>query len=343
MKTQTRILILGVLITLLLIPFSAQAADLNDDKVIFGGSFTLQSGETLNGDIVIFGGNATIESQATVNGDVAVFGGRMSTDGLVNGDVVVLGGFAQIGDQAVIRGSLTALGSNVDRADGAIVRGSVVTQTEFPMAFTIPDLGDITTTSFPRMGFWATPFVSFSLFFLRIIVWVGLAVLVLLFFKEQTDRVNHAAFTEPVMSSVVGILAAILLPVLVLALLITLLLSPLSIVAVLIAAAAWVFGLISLGYEVGQRLTRNMESKIDPALVAGLGTFLVMLILNGFNKLIPCLGFFPKLFVGLWMFGAVLLTRFGSRAYTRQAVPSTTPTPEVEEPKESDNKQESDS
>jgi len=330
MKTQTRLIILGFLITLLLVPLSAQAADLNDDKVIFGGSFTLQSGETLNGDIVIFGGNATIEEDATVNGDVAVFGGRMSTDGVVNGDVVVLGGFAQIGDQAVIQGSLTALGSNVDRADGAIVQGSVITQTEFPMAFTIPDLGDITSPPFRRIGFWATPLVSFSMFFLRIIVWAGLAVLVTLFFREQTERVNTAAFTEPVMSSVVGILAAILLPVLVIALLITILLSPLSIIAVLIAIAAWVFGLISLGYEVGQRLTRNMESKIDPALIAGLGAFLVMLILNGFNKLIPCLGFFPKLFVGLWMFGAVLLTRFGSRAYSRKDVSPSPPAPETQ-------------
>ncbi len=325
MKTQTRLLILGLLITLLLVPFSAQAADLNDDKVIFGGNFTLPSGETLNGDIVIFGGNATIEEDATVNGDVAVFGGRMRTDGVVNGDVVVLGGFAQIGDQAVIQGSLTALGSNVDRADGATVQGSVVTQTEFPMTFSIPDLTDISTIPFPRMGFWATPFVSFSLFFLRIIVWAGLAVLVTLFFREQTDRVNAAAFTEPVMSTVVGILAAILLPVLVIALLITILLSPLSFVAVLIATTAWVLGLISLGYEVGQRLTKNMESKIDPALTAGLGAFLVMLILNGFSKLIPCLGFFPKLFVGLWMFGAVLLTRFGSRVYSRQAAPPAAP------------------
>lgn len=315
MKTQTKLLFIIILITLLFIPFSARAADLKEDKVIFGGSFTLKSGESLNGDVVIFGGNATIEENALVNGDIAIFGGRLETNGTINGDVVLLGGFADIGEQTVVRGDLTALGSNVQRSELAVIEGTVVTQTEFPLELSMPGLRELSRGPFPRMNFWLNPFVSLSVFFFRVVVWAGLAILATLFFKEQEGQIIEVAFEEPVVSGIVGLLAAILLPVIVIALLVTILLSPLSILAVLIVIAAWVLGLISLGLEVGKRLTRNLEGNIDPALVAGLGTFLVMIILNGFNKLVPCLGFFPKLFVGIWMSGAVFLTRFGTRHY----------------------------
>jgi len=326
MKTFNKMIVWGMLIALLFVPSTAHGADLHQDKVIFGGSFTLHAGESLTGDVVVFGGNATIEQGATVNGDVAIFGGTFTTHGTVKGDVVVLGGYAEINQQAVITGDFTALGSNIDRAENAAIQGSIITQSEFPLELSFPSFAGIVSESTPRMNFWATPFLSLSLFSLRIAVWAGLAALASLFLSDQERQVNRTAFTQPVISTLVGMLTAIFLPVVIIALLITILLSPLSLIVILIAIGAWVFGIISLGLAVGQRLTKNLESKIDPALAAGLGTLLVMLILNGFNKIVPCVGVFPKLFVGFWMLGAVLLTRFGLQPYPRgESIPAGDP------------------
>ncbi len=56
-------------------PSPAYAKELFDDKVVFGGTYTLESGQTLDGNLVIFGGAVTTEADSTVNGDVALLGG----------------------------------------------------------------------------------------------------------------------------------------------------------------------------------------------------------------------------------------------------------------------------
>ena len=58
MKKLTRILVLVLLLSAVLIPTTVSASGFNDDKVIFGGNFILEPGETLNGDLVVFGPSA---------------------------------------------------------------------------------------------------------------------------------------------------------------------------------------------------------------------------------------------------------------------------------------------
>lgn len=329
MKTYHKYLLISILLIAFLIPFTAQASEFKEDKVIFGGTYTLTSGETLNGDLVVFGGNATIEEGATVNGDVAILGGRVLTNGTIQGDLVALGGYVEIESEAVILGDLTVLGSNIERSDDAVIQGTMVTHTDLPTEITIPSIIQLSEGTFPNVRLWNTPFLSLSWFFFRAVIWAGLAILATLFLKTQQERVNETAFAQPAVSWVVGFLVVILLPVVVIALLITILLSPLSILAVLIVLAASALGWVSLGLEVGQRLTKNMERNIDPALIAGLGTFILMVIFNGFSKLVPCIGFLPKTLVGMWMLGAVALTQFGTQRYPREM--KTPPTPIEEE------------
>lgn len=325
MKTRNKLILISLLLVALFIPFSAQASEFKEDKVIFGGSYTLASGEILEGDLVIFGGNATIEEDATVTGDVAVLGGRVMTNGTIQGNLVALGGYVEIRPEAVILGDLTVLGSNIERSEEATIQGTLVTHTDLPTEITIPSIVQLSRGSFPNIRVWRNPLLTMSWFIFKAIIWAGLAILATLFLKTQEERIKEAAFAQPVVSWVVGFLAVVLLPVVVIALLITILLSPLSVLAVLIGLAAWALGWIALGYEVGLRLTRNMERKVDPALVAGLGTFILMIIFNGFSKLVPCIGFLPKALVGMWMLGAVVLTQLGTQRYPRSTgTPPTT-------------------
>ncbi|MBS3752065.1 MAG: polymer-forming cytoskeletal protein [Anaerolineales bacterium] len=317
MKRHNKLILWVILLLVFLIPISTQASELGEDKVIFGGNFTLLSGETLDGDLVIFGGNASLEEDTTVNGDVAVLGGRVQVNGIIRGDLVALGGFVELESKAVVLGNLTVLGSNIEESEGAVIQGTMVTHTDLPTEVTLPSIVQLSRGTFPRTRLRRNPFLSLSWFFFKVLVWAGLAVLATLFLKTQEVRVKEAAFSQPVISWVVGFLVVILLPVTVIALLITLLLSPLSILAVLIGFAAWALGWVSLGFEVGHRLTKNAENKWHPALVAGLGTFVLTAIFNGFSKLIPCFGFFPKSIVGMWMLGAVVLTQFGTQRYPR--------------------------
>jgi hypothetical protein len=332
MKTFHKILLTGLLLLALLLPFTAQASEFKEDKVIFGGTYTLLSGETLEGDLVIFAGNATIEEDATVDGDVAILGGRVLTNGTIRGDLVALGGYVEIKSEAVILGDLTVLGSNIERSEDAVIQGTMITHTDLPTEISIPSIIQLSEGSFPNFRMWNTPFLSLSWFFFRAVIWAGVAILATLFLKTQQERVNEAAFAQPAISWVVGFLVVILFPVVVIALLITILLSPLSILAVLIALAASALGWVSLGMEVGLRLTKNMERKIDPALLAGLGTFILIVIFNGFSKLVPCIGFLPKALVGMWMLGAVALTQFGTQRYPRGRETSSPPIEEEEIP-----------
>ncbi len=47
------------------------------DKLVLGGVYTLDSGETLTGSLIVLGGSVTLEAGSTVTGDVVLLGGSM--------------------------------------------------------------------------------------------------------------------------------------------------------------------------------------------------------------------------------------------------------------------------
>ena len=83
-----------------IIPSTASAKGIYDDKIVTGGSFTLYSGETLDGNLFIFGGAVTVEEEALIEGDILLMGGTISIDGRVEGDVVGFGGVVRLGDSS---------------------------------------------------------------------------------------------------------------------------------------------------------------------------------------------------------------------------------------------------
>lgn len=334
MKKIIRILILVLLISTVLIPSTVSASGFSDDKVVFGGNFTLDSGETLNGDLVVFGGNVILETSSTVNGDTVVMGGNVTSNGTINGNLVALGGLVELLEEARVNGDLTVLGSSFEQAPGAYISGNIITENNIPFDFTLPDNIGLFEGDFPAFQFRELPFVSASWFFFQVLIWTGLAILIGLFIQDQAPVVNRAAFGQPIMTFVVGMGIAFIAPLVLIALILTILLSPVSLLGIFALLAAWIVGLVSLSIEIGKKLAQALDQNWPAPIMAGVGMFILSLLFNGFQHIVPCVGFIPKFILGLWVTGAVVLTRFGTREYPEggnQAAPAAVYVPETEE------------
>jgi hypothetical protein len=322
MKRSTKIFLFLILVLTLAVPGTAFAKGMDADEVVFGGSYELRSGETLNGNLVMFGGNATLEEGSQVNGDIFSMGGNIQVAGEVNGGVVIFGGNVSLEDTAHVTGDVSAVGGNLDRAPGAQIDGRVDRDFRGPFPFALPFGGMRMrgVDTFSPLNF----FVDILWFMFRTFMWAALAVLVMIFLPRNVERSAQAAVNAPLISGGVGLLTAVVAPLLLLVLAITIILIPVSLLGVILLVLAWAFGLISLGYEVGRRLAQALNQVWAPAVSAGVGTFVLVLVTNGVGK-IPCVGWIVPALVGILGLGAAILSRFGTGSYPPAPQPYVAP------------------
>ena len=321
MKNKFRIALLLALCLAFLLPATALAREAGEDKVVLGGTYTLESGETLDGDLLVFGGVVTLEEGSLVNGDVVLFGGTLTAQGEITGSVIGIGGLVDLGETAVVGKDVVDLGSNVDSSSGAIVEGQITPGFSGPLRFDFPG------ARLPRLEVSMNPFFVLMWFLLRAFLWAAVAVILVLLLPRHLDAIRGAAVHQPLIAGGVGLLTALIAPLLLIFLLITICLSPLSLVGFLFLAIAWGVGLIALGLELGNRLAEMFKQDWAPGLSAGVGTLLLILVLNGLNGLIPCVGWIFPAVAGCVGLGAVLLTRFGTQPYQVSAPPPPPPVP----------------
>lgn len=336
MKTIFKLVTLLLLLMLVFVPIrSAQARGLNDGKVIFGQNFTLAKGETLDGDLVVFGGNVTLEAGAKVNGsmavfggnasvgdgavigaDVAMFGGNMQMDGKINGDMVMLGGQASLGPSSVVDGSLSTFGGQVQRAPGSQVTGEIVNNAPVPSLDFLnkPDTANPPSVPQPNFKIRFEPFWGTVNIFFRAIGLALVAILAVLFLGPQMERVSRAVASQPIIAGSFGLLTVIVGTIALIIAGLTIILIPVSVLGALALALGWMFGMIAIGQEVGERFTRTINQTWSPIWTAGFGTFLLVLVVEVIG-LIPCVGWLAPFLIGLMGLGGVALTYFGSRTY----------------------------
>jgi hypothetical protein len=319
MKTTMKSIIMLILILLLVVPAqSAQAKGFIDGKVIFGDNFTLPSGQTLDGDLVVFGGNVTIEETATVKGSIVVFGGTITQDGDVEQDIVIFGGQINLGKAALVKGDVVTIGGQIERATGATIEGEVVENIpaptirlpnpanppEVPQTPEIPNL--------PRFNVDFDPFgKAFGVVFNALAV-AALAMLLAIFLQPQIERVSQVIVEQPLVSGGFGLLTVMLAPFALLIMIVTILLIPVAIIGVILLVLAWLFGIIAIGQEVGDRFTKAINQTWAPVLSIGLGTFLLMLV-GGFIGMVPCIGRLVPILIGFVAVGGAVMTMFGTR------------------------------
>lgn len=336
MKPKIKFALLVVLVITVILPGTAFAKGFSDDRVITGGAFTLRDGETQDGNLVIFGGAATLEDGSRVNGDVVLLGGTIDIDGNVHGSVVGIGGVVSLGPTAVVDGDLTTLAASLDREEGAQVRGDVTSGVPSPFSFSIP--GRVTAPDVPSVEVRTAPILNVMWFFFRTFLWAALAVLLVMFLPAHAERTATTIIRQPVLAGGVGLLTAIVAPLLLIGIAITIILIPVSLVGFLIVAIAWFFGRIAIGMEIGRRFAETANQNWPPAVAAGIGTFILTFVIDGLDALIPCVGWLIPALVGVVGLGGVLLSRFGTQYYPQYlergtAIP-TAPTRDTLSPEE---------
>lgn len=305
---------LFVLVLALVAPITAFASGPEDGRVVLGTDFVLESGEILDGDLAVIGGTATLEVDSVVTGTVAIIGGNLAADGIIEGDLAVVGGNVRFGAAAVLEGDLISFGGNVNRG-AAQIGGEFISgdELDIPLTFRFGEFFSdvpVVVSPFMRDSFgWSVLRYFFQSFMLA-----ALAILVVMFLPKQTRLVADTVVEQPLLAGAFGLLTAVVAPILILLLIVTICFAIVGFAAVVVLVAAWVFGMIALGLEVGERLGKATNADLQPVVAAGIGTLIFSLVVNGIG-FIPCVGWLAPLLLGAVGLGAVLMTRFGNRQY----------------------------
>jgi hypothetical protein len=118
---KSKILFLGVLTLLLLLPAGVALAQGPDDgsgpgQVFTNQDFALKSGETFDGDLSVINGNLSMAEGSVVHGDVFVTRGSATVAGQVDGNLAVVAGESAFAGTGFVRGDVFALGGTHDLA-----------------------------------------------------------------------------------------------------------------------------------------------------------------------------------------------------------------------------------
>lgn len=314
MKTTYKFLTLIVLLALLMIPVNpayAQGNGTDGGKVIFGSNFTLKEDDTFNGDLVVFGGNVTVEEGADLNGNLVVFGGTITSDGNVNGDVVIMGGQVKLDDKAIVSGDLVTIGGQVERAEGAVVKGEVVNnvapEIEIPNGRMPPEVV-VPNVPTPNVDISFNPFLEFFQVFFWAVIIAAFSMLLMLFWQMPIERAGNTIVKQPLMTGAIGLVSTLVG-----------LLFFLTIIPPLMVAFAWLFGVVAMGREVGERFAAAINQRWTPVITVGTGTFLLMVV-GGAIGMIPCLGPFILFLLGLLGVGGAVSTWFNLQPALRPNV-----------------------
>lgn len=320
-----------LLALLLIAPAAPVLADGGNGMVIFGGDFTLESGEELDGDLVVFGGNVVLEEDSFVDGAVFIMGGKATVAGEVDAELVVFGGDVELKSTAIIGSDVVIWGGHFERAEGAIVEGSVLEGATIglPRDFRIGRVLRLPPTpSMMPLEAGTTFFFNTVMDIFKAIVtalaMMALGLLVVLFLPRHTETVAQAILAAPLPSLGVGFLTLVVAIGLTLLLAFTICLSPIALFTALITVAAGFFGWIAVGLLVGQKLLEGLKAQEPAPLVA----VVIGVLLTSLISALPCLGFVVFLAVLSLGLGGVALTRFGTMSYSEGlSSPPLPPTP----------------
>lgn len=262
--------------------------------IIFEGTHSFDGESALLGDVLVQAGTAKFATGSTVAGSVYVVGGALVIDGIIAGDLVLLDGEVTLGPQAVVAGDLRLGGAGtVQLAETAVVQGETITGLALPQ------------TPTESMGWDDTA---------RWLVGaLLLAMLGGLWARRQPPTLDHiaeAALVHWPAAGALGLLALLVLPILLVMMAFTVVLLPLVLVLGFVIFLVLGLGIIALGKRLGEWLWVWGKRPYAPSKATFVGTLLLLGLFT-----VPWLGNGLFLVTAVLFFGAVLLSRFGTRTF----------------------------
>jgi len=311
----------------------------DDGIIIWNEDYALEEDGRLEGDLVVINGDATLEAGSRVAGSAIIWQGSAQVDGTIDKDLVVSGGDITLGSHAQVDGDVVcSWNCDLKQEEGAQVGGRVI-EGLFPRGIRLEPWNGFVKPMVPSpLKLWTSgpgQVLRWVLNVIRsvvgILVVAAVAGLVALIWPHPVARVGQTVVEAPWPSLAIGLLTVLAAAVLIIVLAITVCLSPLAILLALALSAAGLFGWAAVGARVGERLLHALNAhQVTPLWAAGLGTLLISLIGIGLSVafcLAP-LGWLGVFVLGCIGLGAVVLTRFGTMAYTPSPpIPPVPPSP----------------
>lgn len=324
-----RLLIAGVMLSLSLAVTQVIHAQDPEDRVSLVDQYRLRDGQVHNGSLTVMAREVGLTAGSVVNGDVSIISpGDVILDGQINGNVSVLARSTNLGKNLVITGNLTICSQNSSQSPDAVINGNQSTGCN-QLGSVLRGVTRGSTGLRELEGLWGDPgehpIVSI---FRTIFTALGVAALAALgaaIFPRQVNRMTGTAMTTFATMTLVGFLSmgvvfAITI-VYLLSIVFTLGLTCLAIPVVgfgwLVVGVALITGWIAVSAPIGTMVLHRLKIYPTPMVAAAVGT-LVTTLAQGILGMIPCLNVISWLAVvvlGSAGFGAVLLTRFGTRPY----------------------------
>jgi len=320
MKKINKIILLTlvVLAVSFALPSPVSAAPLDGDEVIFGETYTLESGRILDGNLILVGGVVDIQPDAVVRGDVFAVGSAGTISGTIEGSLITIGGTITLDESSAVLGDIITPISHINEEEGSVIGGDKYLIWDFPLPdFFIPSdvIPEVQTSS---------EFQFLSLFnkiaeaFAIALAMLALAALLLLIIPKPVDVMTDALSAEPWHMLGYGALTALVMLVGGIILTITICMIPVVILAGLSFALAVLIGWLVLGYELGKRIASTIfKTTWHPVLSAVIGNLVLYLVAKGLD-FIPCIGGFLVFVAALFGLGMAVVTLFGTITYPRK-------------------------
>lgn len=262
--------------------------------LIFDGEHRFDSETVLPGDVLLRAGTADFAAGSQIAGSIYVVGGALALDGAVGGDVAVLDGHVTLGPNAEIGGDLRLGGAGeVQGAETAAIRGETISGLPLPQVETNPSGWD-----------------SFARGLVGSLLLAALGGLAAKVQPRPLYNVSDAATAHWPVAVALGLLALLVLPTLLVMMAFTIVLLPLVLALGVVIFLALGLGIVSLGQWLGAWLWAQRRWPPAPGWSAFAGTLLLMILF-----LLPQVGGVLFAATAVLLFGAVLLSRVGTRDY----------------------------
>lgn len=278
---------------------------LYSSTLVFEGEHFFTRDTHLPGDVFLRAGTVDLPAGSQIDGSLYMLGGALSANGEIGGDLFLLDGALTLGPRAVVGGDLRHAGGTVNIADSAHIAGETISSNGLAI---------------PRDIWQRTRGVDDYLRALSAaLLLAGLGALLYPNLSRPVNNVGQALRDYPLVAGAVGLLLVLVLPALLVMMIFTVILIPLVLIIGMLLLLLLGYGLVAVGYQLGQWLASLLPGRLDARLSPRTLTFWgTLLLLLSFE--IPLLGDVLFLLTALWILGSLLITRLGLFHFTTAAV-----------------------